>query len=150
MEIRSLLLGLGTPVLAGSADAVLIVALIGNPSQQRLNQSVMVRTLTAADVIIDSGQSNLYHIDGPIVSYSLTTYPVGKTVQEAGVAFELRVSNALDAYNHPATDSVIISALSGALPAPDGTRAILNNIGVNNGSGSQWSVWGSPGFPSLA
>jgi len=125
--------GTGTSV-PGSSTILMWLALIGNPSSRRLDQSVVVHTLNSSNTIIDAGTSGKFHIEGPIASFSLTdTDPHVKT---AGVPFELLVTNAMDVYGHPAADVVTVTAISGANPAPDGTLAVLKNISVKNGSGS--------------
>ncbi len=127
----------GTDV-AASTEIVIWLALIGNPSARRLNDQIIVRTVDNGNFIIDSGVSAPYHIDGPISSYKMTVS--GLSYQIAGVAFQLNISDALDVYGHPATDSVLVTAASGANPAPDGTLPILNNIYVRNGIGSATQV----------
>ncbi|HPI74417.1 MAG TPA: hypothetical protein PLZ01_13470, partial [bacterium] len=126
--------GSGTSVGAGSTVSIWL-ALVGNPSGRKLDNIITVQTLDNAYTIIDSGASLPFHIDGPIHNYN---FGIGSTpsTKTAGVPFELFVTNALDEYGNPAVDTVSVSAVVGANPAPDGTTAKLNPILVRNGAGS--------------
>lgn len=127
---------LGNDVPA-DAEVVIWLALVSNPSSRRTNDQLIVRTMDNSNNIIDSGVSNYYHIDGAITSYNLT---MSGSYQVAGIGFDLVVSNAQDEFGHPAVDEVAIAATSGGGAAPDGTRAIFNNIIVKNGNGSATQV----------
>jgi len=126
--------GSGTSVGAGSTVSIWL-ALVGNPPGRVKDTFITVRTLDNADTILDSGTSLPFHIDGPIHSYN---FGIGSTstTKTAGVPFNLFVTNALDMYGNPAVDTVAVSAVVGATPAPDGTAAQLNPIMVRNGAGS--------------
>jgi hypothetical protein len=54
----------------------------------------------------------------------------------AGISFNLSVSGAIDAFNNSVSGLIVISDSSGAGASPNGTPPMLNNIVVNNGSGT--------------
>lgn len=54
----------------------------------------------------------------------------------AGESFQLSVNNAVDKNRNPASGTVSISISSGSIEAPNGQRALLNDINVVDGSGT--------------
>jgi hypothetical protein len=67
----------------------------------------------------------------------------------AGVAVQVSVSNALDAYGNSASGVVVVSDSSGAGVSPNGTAPIFTNINVSNGSGSAGQILSTTGIARL-
>ncbi|MBN1466067.1 hypothetical protein JXA02_09915, partial [candidate division KSB1 bacterium] len=84
---------------------------------------------------VSEESSNIQVAAAPIASFAFDA--VGN--QTAGQAFELRVINARDSYNNPASGTIVISLLPiGDHRSPNGQQPILNNIVVANGSGAAY------------
>ncbi len=129
--------GTGTDIPANST-VTLLIAMIRNPLQRRLNVTVTVKNWDGGTnpQSFGSGISYPYHIDGPANSFTLASV----ATQAVGVPFLLQVSNAKDIYNHGAGGTLTVTATSGGGAAPDGTLASLNPIVLNNGAGQASQV----------
>jgi hypothetical protein len=80
-----------------------------------------------------------------INSFDLSA-PVSAT---AGIAVQVTVSNAIDAYNNPASGVVVISDSGGAGVSPNGTAPIFANIYVNGGGGFAGQILTATGSARL-
>jgi hypothetical protein len=91
-----------------------------------------VHTITVTDGAISQTSGPISVAPGAIASFSLSA----GSIQTAGVAFPLQVTNAVDAYGNAWSGLVTISAASGGGNSPNGTAPTLQNISVVNGTGS--------------
>lgn len=95
-----------------------------------------VQTITAVSGSVNQVSSTIQVKGAAIAAFQLT---VGAT-QTAGVQFPLQVTTAVDGYNNPTSGTVVVTAISGGNPAPNGVLPTLTNIPVFNGSGTAYQT----------
>jgi|GEM_PF-1836758 hypothetical protein len=102
------------------------------------------RLIVSRGSLVDS--SAIITVEAASINSFDLSAPVSAT---AGIAVQVTVSNAIDAYNNPASGVVVISDSGGAGVSPNGTAPIFANIYVNGGGGFAGQILTATGSARL-